>query len=970
MTGQGAGPDAASDQLFVGRETESARLRACADGVRAGAAWLAVVEGEAGIGKSALLRHCAGAALEGFTVLWAVGDPSETDLPGGVLAQLTRQAERARSARLSPAVPEPLPDAVTAHALGGQLLVLLGALQESGRPVAVMVDDVQWADPLSVRALGFVLRRLWADRVLTVLATRPGEDEVAEILDRLPRSVERAVKLEVRGLGGDDVTRLAQGLVEGRLAPGLGERLYAYTKGHPLYVRTVLAEVPPTALHDGVLERWPVPPSLRVGIRAQLNRLPRDSRELLCGLAVLDSRVPLATAGRVAGVTDPVRALGPALSCGLAQWWPMEHRSPVALVHALQRDAVYTSLTPERRRALHAEAALLVGTDASWAHRVAAATTADPALADELEHTGIEEASAGRNALAATRLLWASSLTEDRTARERRLLTACAQSLLTMRPTWAVQHRQQVEECAPGPLRDTVLGVMDMMAGLFSPAEARLQRAWRQALSEHRSGQPGADRVAVLAGTFLANIALWNGRGEQTVEVARQTLAIGDLDPATTDFTRAALATGRLWHLGPRAALKDLDHLPPAGPAVADHHLDSLATRGVLRLFLGELDSARSDLSMVAERDRRGAASKMGPLTVSLLSVTHYLAGDWDAAESAADRALAVAAAGEQLLGDAAARFAAVCVRSGRGEWAGAQQHMDRLSHLAQALGSSVEIVYLGLAGATLAQARADHPGVLRALGPLLDDEAGPGGGPRLVHKPFWLWQQSLLVESLTGTGRLDEATAALDVLHEALDTVGYLRMVTARLSGQLAEARGRPGDALDAYGKALADATASPPGIRADSSPLHLALLEQAHGRLLLATGQGPRREAATWLNAARGRFAALRAAPFVRRCDADLAVAGLGSPQEDRGPLSTLTERELSVAYAVAGGLTNQEAAAELYVSQKTVEYHLSRIYTKLAIPSRRALAAALGTDGRPAPAPNPDPVPERPLDPDADD
>lgn len=963
MTGPDSGPEAASERLFVGREPEFARLRACADGVRAGASWLAVVEGEAGIGKSALLRHCAAEALDGFTVLWATGDPSETDLPGGVVAQLTRQADRARPAPPSPTTPEHPPGVSTAHALGGQLLLRIGALQESGRPVAIMVDDVQWADPLSLRALGFVLRRLWADRVLTVLATRPGEDDVSEVLDRLARALERAVKLELRGLGADDVARLARDLVEGRLAPGLGERLYAYTQGHPLYVRTVLAEVPPAALRDGVLERWPVPPSLRVGIRAQLNRLPRESRELISGLAVLDARVPLATAGRVAGITDPVQALGPALTCGLAQWWPMEQHSPVELVHALQRDAVYTSLTPERRRALHAEAARHVGTAASWAHRVAAATIADPVLADELERAGSEEASAGRNAPAATRLLWASSLTEDRSDRERRLLTACAQSLLTMRHTWAVQHRQQVEECAPGPLRDTVLGVMDMMAGRFSTAEAHLQRSWEQALSQHRAGQPGADRVAVLAGTFLANITLWNGRGERTVEIAQQTLAIGDLDPDTTDFTRAALASGRMWHLGPRVALADLDHLPQAGPAVAGHHLDSLATRGVLRLFLGELGNARADLSVVAERDRQGAASKLGPLTLSLLSITHYLAGDWDAGESTADRALAVAAAGDQLLGDAAARFAAVCVRSGRGEWADAEHHMDRLNHLAQVLGSSVEIVYLALAGATLAQARADQPAVLRALVPLLDRTTEPGGRLRLVHKPFWLWQQSLLAESLTGTGRLHEATTALHDLREAFDGTGYLRLVTARLAGQLAEARGRPREALEVYGRALAEAPAAPPGIPADSSPLHLALLEQAQGRLLLATGSGSRREAAAWLNAARDRFAALRATPFVQRCDADLAAGGLGASRKAPARRSALTERELSVAYAVAGGLTNQEAAAELYVSQKTVEYHLSRIYTKLDIRSRRALAAALDTDG---PTPAPPPAPKPPLDP----
>ncbi|MFK0170848.1 AAA family ATPase [Streptomyces sp. NPDC090306] len=962
MTGEKTLADDAPDRHFVGRGPESARLRACADGVRAGAPWLAVVEGEAGIGKSALLRHTAAEDLDGFTVLWATGDPAETDLPGGVLAQLTRRAESAGAAPAD--APEQPGGPPTAHVLGGQLLLLLGALQEGGRPVAVVVDDVQWADALSVRALGFVLRRLWADRVLTVLATRPGEDRTAEALDRLTRSLDRTVRLELRGLDGDDVVRLAQGLVEGRLAPGLGERLYAYTKGHPLYVRTVLAEVPAAALRDGVLERWPVPPSLRVGIRGQLNRLPRDARELLSGLAVLDARVPLATAGRVAGVTDPVQALGPALASGLARWWPMEPGTPVELVHALQRDAVYTSLTPERRRALHAAAAPLLGTSARWAHLVAAATTADPGLADALERAGSEEASAGRNALAATRLLWSATLTEDPADRERRLLTACAQSLLTMRPTWAARHRPQVEECAPGPLRDCVLGVLDMMAGRFATAETHLRGAWREALAQHRAGLPGADGAAVLAGTFLANITLWNGRGEQTVDIARQTLSLGGLDPATTDFTRAALATGRLWHRGPRAALADLGHLPPAGAAVPDHFLDSLATRGCLRLFLGELPGARRDLAVVVERDRQGAASKMGPLTVSLLSVAHYLAGDWDAAESSADRALAVAAAGEQLLGDAAARFAALCVRSGRGEWADAEQHLARLTLLAGTLGSSTEIVYLGLAGATLAQARADHPAVLRALRPLLADGPGPDGAPRLRYKPFWLWQQSLLVESLTGTGRLDEAAAALRAFREEFDGTGHLRVVAARLAGQLAEAEGRPRDALDAYARALAEDDGGS-GRGADGgSPLYLALLEQAYGRLLLATGTGSRREAAARLNAARDRFAALRAAPFAERCDADLAAGGLGGPGRAPGRTAALTERELSVAYAVAGGLTNQEAAAELYVSQKTVEYHLSHIYAKLGISSRRALAAALREDGSPpgfpSPAPRPGPPP----------
>jgi DNA-binding CsgD family transcriptional regulator len=920
-------PDAV-DGLFVGRARESERLGNCAGEVRAGDSWLAVVEGEAGIGKSSLVRRFA-ASLEDFTVLWATGDPSEADLPHGVIGQLTRRVDR-ETLEQFPLLAEPAAGTAP-HVVGGQLLLLLGALQQSGKPVAVIVDDLQWADRLSVQALGFVLRRLWADQILTILVTRPDPGSSDETLDRLLRSSDRAAKIDLGGLDSDDVERLTQALVEGTLAPGLSERLYAYTRGHPLHVRTVLAEVPPAVLHDGVLERWPVPRSLLVGIRAQLDRLPRESRELLEAMAILDARAPLATVGRLAGLPDPALALGPALTAGLALWWPKEPQSPVALVHALQRDAIYDALIPERRRTLHAGAVELVGTAAGWAHRVAAATTTDERLAADLERSGMQEAASGRNAMAATRLGWASSLSADRDDRERRLLTSCAQSLLTLRPGGTVQLRQQVEDCAPGPLRSCVLGIMDMMAGWFPTAEAHLTRAWQDTRS-----LPDVGWVAALAGTFLVQIMIWNGRGAETAEVARRTLTIGDLDPATSDLTRALLATGRMWHEGPRAALEDLAHLPVASSEVQNHNLDTLATRGVLRLFLGDLSLARADLQTVVLRDQQGAGSKLGPLTLSLQSVVHYLAGDWDESESAADRALAVAAVQDQLGGDAAARFAAVCVEAGRGEWDRALRRLDDLSRLVQALGSATEIVYSALAAATVAQARADFPGMERSLRPLLDDARGF----RLRYKPFWLWQQSLLVEALTGTGQVDDAAAALRDLRAEHDGAGYLQVVIVRLTGQLAEARGHPREAVEIYERALtAEADA-------EAAPLYQAMLEHAHGKLLLATGAASRRDAATWLNKAHGRFSALRAAPFLRRCEDDLAASGLTASQNDPGRLLTLTERELSVAYVIASGRTNQEAAAELYVSQKTIEYHLSHIYAKLGITSRRLLAEALRT------------------------
>lgn len=924
-------------EVFAGRFQESARLAECAAEARDGKAWLTVIEGEAGIGKSALARQLTG-ALPNFTILRATGDASETELPGGVIEQLMRHVDPALVAP-HPLLTRPDGPGATPHAVGGQLLLLLGVLQEAVGPVALVIDDVHWADPLSMQVLGFVLRRLWADRVLTVLIARSETEGTTERLDRLVRSVDRAVRVEVTGLREDDVAQVAHGLLGERLAPGLVERLHKYTNGHPLYLRTILAEVPVETLRDDAVDRWPVPRSLRSGIGKLLDRQPAESLELLQAMAVLDARLPLATIAQVAELSDPARALQPALAAGLARWWPTEPHSPVALVHALQRDAIYDAIAPERRRALHAGAAAVVGTAASWAHRVAAADGAAPELAAELESSAAAEGAIGHNTLAATRLLWASALSDRREDRERRLLTACAQSLLTMQPVTAAKLRGQVEDCAPGALRSCVLGVMNMLDGRLPEAEARLAEAWDEAV-----GDPESVWVAALAGTFLTVIAIRHCRGAETVDLAARTLALGGLDPATSDFTRAVLATGRMWDRGPRAALQDVAHLPDEATSAADHQLDTLATRGVMRLFVGDLPAARTDLSTVAHRDRQGAGSKLSQLSLSLLAIVDYLAGDWDASESAVDRAVAIAAAQDHVLGEAPADFAAVCVQAGRGQWDAAATHVDSLARVSQLLASPADHVYWGLAAATLAQARADHQGMLLALEPVLDRSGDAADGPiGLPYQPFRRWQQSLLVEALTGVGRLTQAAHAFHELAEECDGTGYLRIVVARLGGRLAEAQGRPRDALAIYEQAVAESPDTGP----DAAPFFRALLEHGYGKLLAATGATPRRTAATWFRSAHDRFGALRATPFLERCDADLAAIGLAVPSAARSPLHALTERELSVAHLVAEGRTNQQVAAELYVSQKTVEYHLSNIFGKLGMASRRQLAEAVRAD-----------------------
>lgn len=231
----------------------------------------------------------------------------------------------------------------------------------------------------------------------------------------------------------------------------------------------------------------------------------------------------------------------------------------------------------------------------------------------------------------------------------------------------------------------------------------------------------------------------------------------------------------------------------------------------------------------MAHRDRLGAGSKLSHLSSSLLAVVEYLAGDWNASESAADRALAIAAAHDHVLGDAATWFAAVCVQAGRGHWEAAQESVEALERINRMLGDPpAERVYAGLAGAVLAQARGDHAAMVRSLAPLVEPVTGAedrdgdeGDRVRLRFKPLWLWQQSLLVEALTGTGRLAAAAWALDDFWRGYDGGGYLRVVGARLGGQLAEAQGRPREALAIYAQALGEKEDGTDGPDAAGSPV-----------------------------------------------------------------------------------------------------------------------------------------------------
>ena len=228
------------EDVFVGRSAELAGLADVLARVRGGQPWLVTIEGESGAGKTALARRALAEA--GQTAWWARGDPAEADLEYGIIGQLVAGAGRVALARYPLLAGEAARAAP--FAVGAQLLGLVGD-RLGGGPVALVIDDVQWADPRSAEALSFMLRRLSVDAVAVIAIVRGGRDQLDPAARRMLGAVPQQHRIVVGGLAVADVAALAAGLGAGPLGADAVRRLHDRTGGHTLYLRTVLADAWP-----------------------------------------------------------------------------------------------------------------------------------------------------------------------------------------------------------------------------------------------------------------------------------------------------------------------------------------------------------------------------------------------------------------------------------------------------------------------------------------------------------------------------------------------------------------------------------------------------------------------------------------------------------------------------------------------------------------------------------------------------
>jgi DNA-binding CsgD family transcriptional regulator len=904
------------NDVFIGREAELATVSEIAERVRAGRPWMVVVEGESGIGKTALIRHAL-APLTSARVLWARADTAESDLDYGVVGQLLRGLSEgppgAGPLAAGAAGPAPAPP----FAVGAELLRLVGELLADG-PVVIVVDDVQWADRRSVEALSFMLRRLSADAVLAVFVVRGSRDDLEDGSRRLLTSLDRRARVSLSGLERQDVAPLAAALGAETLDPTAIERIYESTGGHTLYLQTVLSDPEGRERLGG--GRSAVPTSLAVAIGDQLAVLPAPTRSLLEMLAVLDARTPLALVAEGAGVATPRSGVEPAVRAGLVSWWPEEATCPVVIRHALQRDAIYAGTPAEQRRALHRVAAGLVDEEAAWRHRVAALDGPDGELAGELERLAEAEAGGGRLALAATHLLWASEVTPERAERESRLQRAVLHLMLTDE-TRGFGLSDAVVATRSSPLRSCVLGSLAFSSGQLGSAESHFGEAFSQARDD-----PGSEALAALAANRLAGTYTLLGKGEEVMAHGRFALRSGCLDAAATSQTRTLVAVGALQVGGPREALAELGHLDADPRRVGAIDVDGLSFRGVFRLLAGDLVPAVADLSASVRLSQSGATFTFGPRAYFYLALAQYLAGSWDDELMTADQGFAAWVVHPRHYDLPLLHLAEAIVPAGRGATTVAEEHASRAEAVAAELDYGQERLYAGMARAVVCQAAGDFAGMVGALGHW-HDEATLDGRSR-TYSVLW---RPLLVEGLLGAGRVEEAELALQRLLGVAQEVAFMRPGLAWLEGWLAEEQGDPGRAKETYRQFENEGPAG-------TSPVYQARLLLAHGRLLRRTGQ--RREAIELLRRANDLYAAMGAQPFAERARLELVACGLPGQPDKRGSVLDMTSRESEVAHLVGRGMTNKEIAAELFVTPNTVEYHLGNVYAKLGLKGRQQL------------------------------
>lgn len=893
-----------------GREREQRVLRSLLERARAGQGGGLVLHGEAGIGKSALLADARSTA-EGFEQLEAVGLERECDLPYATLHQLLLPVlDRANR------LPEPQARAlakVFGRAEGATpdrflvALAVLSLLSEvaGDRPVLCVVDDAHWADRSSLDALGFVSRRLAVEPIAVVLAARIGGSGTAP-----PGGLE---ELPVTGLGRRAAHAVLVDAGAHRLTPAEQEELLTASGGNPLAIR----EFARTGLRPDLAAPLPLAERLRSAFHTGIRGRDEATRRLL--LLIAAAGAERCGTLRRAAVTLELD-LAP-LDSGLLDELVVDGGRP-RFRHPLIRSAVYHDARLAERRAAHlalAEALRLEKHESdrrAW-HLARAATDPDERVARELELAAERALLHAGPAAAASALDRAARLSISPEVRARRQVAAAAAWLQAGDTTHATEllDKLDVDPSLPSKVEDEIAelrAIIALRTGIPAEAVALISRIVPRAVREARDN---AEELLLLLGEagFVAGTPhVWSQIAAAVERLGRRPGKTGE------PLARLLHSVHRVLSDGGDPSTKAIEGIEALETIEEPYTLVSAA--GMLAV-IGEIELARRLRTRAAHRARTlSAAGSLAWILVSRV-IEELHAGQFRLAQAYAEE-------GHRLAEET-------------GQPNTAWRHQSLLALLAAHQGKSDEAERL--AGQALRAA---------AIRGLPDVAAWARHAVGLIDLASGRAEEALRrfeAILLPGSEPTRAALLVLPDLVEAAVHAGQPARATdafARFTGW-ANSTGAPDlMALAARCRAmLADDNSAEPEFGA-ATELHARghwPLEAARTQLLFGEHLRRRRrraDARAPLREALEGFTRLGATGWADRARAELRAAGQHSADPGRHALAALTAQELRIAMAISAGATNREVAAQLFLSPRTVDYHLRKVFNKLDIVNRAEL------------------------------
>jgi DNA-binding CsgD family transcriptional regulator len=893
--------------------------------VRGGESRVLVVRGEPGVGKTALLDYLVDHA-SGCRVVRATGIQSEMQLAyAGVhqlltpmLDRLQRLPARQRAALRSTfglgsgSVPD-------RFLVGLAVLSLLSNVAEE-HPLVCLVDDEQWLDHASAQVLGFVARRLAAEPVALVFAARVPGDELAGLPE-----------LVVEGLGEADARELLDATLTGPLDARVRDRIVAETRGNPLALLELPLGLKPAELAGGFALPDALPLSERIeeSFRRRLDALPADTRELLLVAAADPVGDPVLVWRAAERLGIRTQAATPGAEADL-----LEFGTRVRFRHPLVRSAAYRSASLQERQDIHRALAEVTDPELdpdrrAW-HRAQATPGPDEDVAAELEHSAGRAQARGGLAAAAAFLERASMLTPGPAPRARRLLAAARAKRAAGALEEAIGLLVAVEA---GPLDALSAAEVEQLRGLIALVQRGPSDAARLLLSAARRLEPlDADlaRDTHLEALWAAIWAGHLGRPGGVVAAAEAAQAA----PPGPEPTRAVDVLLEAF------AVRLTQGYAAAAPLLARALELSLALdvtndeAGLWRWLAGGRASALVALELWDDESWHALAAvqaqfarDVGALVhlqyaLNFLAMAHLFAGDLTTSARLIDEDRLIA----EATGNPPVGYAAMALPAWQGQEAQASELIEASSRAATARGLGRMVSFADYASSVIYNGLGRHDAARNpAWRAFQRDELGYG--PYVVPE---------LAEAASRTGDVELVRAALQWLSErtrAAPTewaLGIEARIRALLSqGDAAEPHYR--ESIDRLGRTH---------IRVQLARAHLL-----YGEWLRR--QRRRLDARAQLRIAQEMLEAMGVEAFAERARRELQATGETARKRTVETREVLTAQEAVIARLAREGLSNPEIGSRLFISARTVQSHLGKVFAKLAISSRGQLDQVLASD-----------------------